>query len=102
MRSMDFARMRPWILGTAGCAVLLYLARPSPTQQTQPAGAQETPKRDVGKTSYDQIAPVLMGQETFDAVMKRDKAAKAEVMARQQALLEARYDLTRKVDAKCK
>jgi cytochrome c peroxidase len=42
-----------------------------------------------GKTSY---APVA-GTEEFGAVMQRMKAAKPDIMKRQMALLEARYDL---------
>jgi len=55
-----------------------------------------------GKTSYDQIAPALLGQETFAAVMAKDKADKPAVMARQKKLLEERYDLTPKTDQKVK
>jgi cytochrome c peroxidase len=50
------------------------------------------------KSSYDQIAPVLQGKETFQAVMAKDKADKPAVMARQQKLLEERYDLTPRPD----
>jgi cytochrome c peroxidase len=86
------------LLTLAGCGVLLYLARPS---HTQPPGGG-IPKRDVGKTSYDQLAPVLLGQETFAERLAKDKADKAAIMARQQELLEARYDLKRRVDDKVK
>jgi cytochrome c peroxidase len=55
-----------------------------------------------GKTSYDQIAPPLLGQKTFAETMTKDKADKPAVMARQQALLEERYDLTPRVDKKVK
>jgi cytochrome c peroxidase len=78
---------------------LLLLARPSWTQPGP--GGTDVPKRDVGKTSYDQLAPVLLGQETFAKMMAADKAAKAEVMARQRKLLEERYNLERRVDEKC-
>ena len=37
-------------------------------------------------------------EEPFADVLKRDKAAKARVMAEHQKLLEARYDLSRRVD----
>ena len=56
--------------------------------------AQETP------SSYDQIAPVLQGKESFEAVMSRDKAGKDAVMARQKKLLEERYDLTPRPNGK--
>ena len=38
-------------------------------------------------------------EEPFAVVLKRDKEAKARVMAEHQKLLEARYDLSRRVDA---
>jgi cytochrome c peroxidase len=50
------------------------------------------------KSSYDQIAPALMGKESFQAVMAKDKADKAGVMARQQALLNERYELASRPD----
>ena len=95
METLRSTRLRPTLLALAVIGLLLYLARPSQTQQQ---GGGEIPKRDVGKTSYDQIAPVLMGQETFEAMLAKDKAGKAAVMTRQQALLEERYDLKRRVD----
>jgi cytochrome c peroxidase len=49
-------------------------------------------------SSYDQISPVLLGQETLQAQMAKDKADKPAVMARQKELLEARYDLTSRPD----
>jgi cytochrome c peroxidase len=52
----------------------------------------------ANKSSYDQIAPVLLGKESFQAVMAKDKADKPAVMARQQTLLEERYDLTARPD----
>jgi cytochrome c peroxidase len=98
MRSWNSRRVRPWFICLAVCCLLLCFVRPSPTQpqlETKPM-----PKRDVGKTSYDQLAPVLLGKETFAARLAKDKAGKAAVMARQKALLEERYDLARKVDDK--
>jgi cytochrome c peroxidase len=97
MRSWNPKLSRPWLLGLIGCGLLLYLAGQS---MTQPQNGKPQTKRDVGKTSYDQLAPVLLGQETFAERMAKDKAGKAEVMARQKALLEERYDLSRKVDDK--
>ena len=44
-------------------------------------------------SSYDQISPVLLGQQTFAGMMAKDKADKAAVMARQMGLLAQRYDL---------
>ncbi len=42
------------------------------------------------------FSPVI--EEPFSVVLSRDKAAKARVMAEHQKLLEARYDLSRRVD----
>jgi len=42
------------------------------------------------------FSPVI--EEPFDVVRTRDKASKARVMAAARRLLEARYDLTRRVD----
>jgi cytochrome c peroxidase len=53
---------------------------------------------DPTPSSYDQIAPVLLGKESFQAVMSKDKADKESVMARQKKLLEERYDLTSRID----
>jgi cytochrome c peroxidase len=58
--------------------------------------ADEPPKPAV-PSSYDQVTPVLLGSKSFETQRAEDKAAKATVAARQHALLEARYDLTRKV-----
>src|ERR1700678_4004158 len=81
-------RWLPWLAVSTGVVFLVAPALP----QSQP--------KDVGKTSYDQIAPVIIGQETFNEVMARDKANKDKIMARQKKLLEERYDLTRKVHDK--
>jgi cytochrome c peroxidase len=94
MRLASVRRPRLWLPALAGCALLLYLALPSPTHQG--GGTKQPKKGDVGKTSYDQIAPVILGKETFADMMAADKAGKAKVMARQKALLEERYDLTPK------
>src|SRR4051794_40713129 len=84
-----------WLVVVAGCGLLLYLASPSLTQTGNG-------KKDVGKTSYDQIAPVILGETTFAEVLTKDKAAKAGIMARQKALLEERYALSKSVDPKVK
>ena len=82
-------------------ALLSYLAVPSATQQPQenrrdakPADVQKGPR----PTSYDQVSKVLLGEESFQAMMAKDKADKDAVMARQRKLLEERYDLQRRVD----
>lgn len=53
---------------------------------------ENLPVPSRGKTSYMPVATT----EPFDAVMKRMKAAKNDVMKRQRDLLEARYDLGNK------
>jgi cytochrome c peroxidase len=91
-------RWLPWL---AVCALLLYLAGPTLTRQDPGGkGKGDEPDRAKGplKTSYDQVSPVLLGQETFQAMMAKDKADKDAVMARQQKLLEERYDLARHVN----
>jgi cytochrome c peroxidase len=76
--------------GLPGVVHLLFLA-----SLTIPTGsqAQEDKPKDTTPSSYDQIAPVLQGKESFQAVMSRDLADKPAVMARQKKLLEERYDL---------
>jgi cytochrome c peroxidase len=53
-------------------------------------------------SSFDQVSPVLLGQETFKSMLEKDQADKDKVMARQKKLLEERYDLSEKVDKKVK
>jgi cytochrome c peroxidase len=55
-----------------------------------------------GTSSYDQISPVLLGKETFEDMRAKDKAGKAAIMARQQQLLEERYELASKPHADVK
>lgn len=62
---------------------------------------KEQPPSD-SKSSYDQVSPVLLGQQTFEAMMAKDKAAKESITARQKKLLEERYDLSVRTDPKVK
>lgn len=57
-------------------------------------------KGDRGASSYDQLSPVLLGQQTFEQMMAKDLADKASVAARQRQLLEKRYDLSVNTDPK--
>jgi cytochrome c peroxidase len=60
--------------------------------------AQNQPKpSDEQKSSF---TPII--EEPFEVVMKRDKAAKARVMAAAKRLLEERYNLSRRVDPNVK
>lgn len=58
------------------------------------------PESGPAKTSYDQIAPALLGKETFQDRRRRDEAGRREVADRQRQLLESRYDLAARPDAK--
>ncbi len=91
-------RWLPWL---AVCAALLYLVSPSLTQPKRAAN-KDTPDKGPPPSSYDQVSPVLLGQETFQAMMTKDKADKETVMVRQKKLLEKRYDLSVRVDEKVK
>jgi cytochrome c peroxidase len=94
MRVEPKCRIEGWPIRLAAMALLLVpsLARAQAPPDDKPKGA--------APSSYDQITPVLLGKETFEAVMVRDKAEKGTVMGRQRALLEERYDLTPRPDAK--
>jgi cytochrome c peroxidase len=61
--------------------------------------SDDTPQEPAAKSSYDQVAPTLLGKETFQDRMAKDKADKPAVEARQKELLETRYDLAAKPDA---
>jgi cytochrome c peroxidase len=97
MPHSPFWRPRPWIVGLAALALLVYWVAPSPTQ---PGGADKSNKPDVGKTSYDQISPALVGLESFAQMMSKDKADKPGVMARHKTLLEERYNMTPRTHSK--
>jgi cytochrome c peroxidase len=99
---------RRWRRGLKWLAIpfaLAFLVAPSLTQA--PMGTGKDPKsgaangyRDRGKSSYDQLPPVLLGAESFATVLARDKAAKPDVMAKHMSFLDERYDLKRRVDEK--
>jgi cytochrome c peroxidase len=94
---MNQLRKTGWLLpGFAAIALLIVVWRGVPAQ---PPPAQPSTN---AKSSYDQIAPVLMGKGTFKEVMAKDKADKAAVMDRQKKLLEERYDLTARPDSDAK
>ena len=78
----------------------VYLASPSLTQSDRRNGNQQDREKVPLKTSYDQVSPVLLGQESFESMLRKDKADKASVMERQKRLLEDRYDLAPRVDAR--
>ncbi|HEY1381244.1 MAG TPA: hypothetical protein VGF55_30875, partial [Gemmataceae bacterium] len=84
-------RTRRRLVGLAVVAGLSVLAVPAMTQSQQRKDREKAPAAQA--TSYDQITPVLIGQQSFDAMKAKDVANKANVMARQKRLLEERYDL---------
>src|SRR5262249_23588918 len=61
----------------------------------EPTGRDQEPP---AKTSFDQVAPALLGQVTFPDMMAKDKADKPSVMARQEELLAAPYHLASRPD----
>lgn len=78
--------------GVALTALLIITA--GTTVLGQRAGdAEDGEFKTRGASSYDQISPVLLGQKSFEEMMREDIAAKEEVMARQMELLEERYRL---------
>jgi cytochrome c peroxidase len=78
-------------------AALAFLVAPSLADHRLAEGRAQGPP---AKSSYDQVAPVLLGKETFQDRMAKDKAEKPEVMVRQKAVLESRYDLASRPDDK--
>ena len=89
---------RPFVSATVAVLGLMLAEPVTPRARAQEA-ADET---DSVKSSYDQIAPVLLGQESFSVRKTKDQAAKPEVTTRQRNLLETRYDLAPKPDAQVK
>ena len=76
-------------LAALGSALVLTLLVKSLAQErTQPASAPKPPAAR-GETSYMEVT-----EDDFQAIFKRESAAKEEVMRGQQELLELRYDLS--------
>src|SRR5215208_4998433 len=89
--SMDISRCIKVLVATAFFAASVSFLFISP-----PASAQDRNE----KKSPSSFSPVI--EEPFSVVLARDKAAKARVMSAHQKLLEARYDLSRRVDSSVK
>jgi cytochrome c peroxidase len=89
-------QIRRWLplLVVSGSVVL---AATFSMSRALPQADQDKPK-DSAPSSYDQIAPVLLGKESFETVLAKDKAGKAQVMRRQNKLLDERYDLRPRPD----
>src|SRR5947209_16687841 len=100
METRRTQRIGTWLPWLAVAALLLYLASPSPTQQRPGGAAPQRPDVEKGPlpSSYDQVSKVLLGLETFQQMMAKDKAEKDQVMARQQQLLRERYNLEPRLD----
>jgi cytochrome c peroxidase len=96
--------VRRWLLCLIAIVPLLVLASRACLPSQSSAAQESAAPREKGpiKSSYDQVSPVLLGKETFQDMMAKDKANKDEVMARQRKLLEERYDLTSHVDESCR
>jgi cytochrome c peroxidase len=88
--AVRFRRWRPW-LGVM--VVIAFLISPS-------RGDDPKDQPSARTSSYDQVSPVLLGEQSFKAMMAKDKADKDAVTARQRKLLEERYDLREHVDPK--
>ena len=102
MQSRFWQTLRIILCCAGACAAMLYLVSPTLTKQRQPDKPKTVvdPPNPPPPSSYDQVTPVLLGQQTFQDMMAKDKAGKDKVMARQRKLLEARYDLTVHTDSK--
>ncbi len=99
-----FWRSTPVWLTVGLAAAPLTFIRPVTANQEQAGEGQagKSPPAAPAPSSYDQISPVLLGQKTFAAQREQDKAGKAAVLARQQALLEERYELAARPDRQLK
>jgi cytochrome c peroxidase len=93
-------RWLPWLVVPAllWCLLGLFPAR-SPEAAGQ-GGKQPDVQKGPLPTSYDQVSKVLLGEESFQAMLAKDKAEKPTIMARQQKLLQERYNLERRVEDK--
>src|SRR5262249_4562732 len=95
MQGIPIRRWLPWL---AVALALLFLVSPSLTQPERKQAKGPDAQKGPVKTSYDQVSKVLLGEESFQDMLTKDKAEKQSVMDRQRKLLEERYDLTAKAD----
>ena len=100
MQGIYRTRIGRRLAGISVFAFLVLMIAPSLARPQTQAQANGGKSKENTPSSYDQIAPALLGRESFQAVMARDKADKEAVMARQKKLLEERYDLTPRPDGK--
>ncbi len=99
MQSHTNRRPRGWLPGLATAAVTGFLVLASLSRSLSDERKKEKPPGPT-PSSYDQIAPVLIGQGTFEEMKAKDEADKPAVEARQKKLLEERYDLAGRADDK--
>ena len=86
-----FATIRPLVVTLLLCLAQSPVEAKDPPKETPKPAAKETAKPPA--SSYDQISPVLIGKQSFADMVAADKADKPGVTARQQKLLDERYDL---------
>ena len=98
MQGIHRRRIGRRLAGISVLAFLVLMIAPSLARPQSQAQADGDKRKENTPSSYDQIAPALLGRESFQAVMAKDKADKESVMARQKKLLEERYDLTPRPD----
>jgi cytochrome c peroxidase len=92
----------PWLSTACALFLLITLAMAPRLAPGWIPDQKEADPPATGPTSYDQISPVLIGQQTFDKMKAKDVADKPTVIARQRKLLEERYDLWVRVSDKVK
>jgi cytochrome c peroxidase len=95
MQSRTFGRIHRWLPWLTAATMIACFTAPA-LIWSQPRTKEKEAKGPV-PSSYDQIGPALVGQDTFDAMRARDKAAKKGTAIRQRRLLEERYDLSERV-----
>ena len=100
MQGIHRTRIGRRLAGISVLAFLVLMIAPSLARPQSQAQADGDKPKENTPSSYDQMAPALLGRESFQAMMARDKADKESVMARQKKLLEERYDLTPRPDGK--
>jgi cytochrome c peroxidase len=102
MQYITRKRVNDWTPWAAASLLLLGIFSPRLRSQEQQQKDSPDQKKGSVSSSYDQVSPVLLGQETFDGMRAKDKAGKEAVMARQQKLLADRYDLSVRVSDQVK
>jgi cytochrome c peroxidase len=111
LANRGWSRWLPWVVmtivlvGWAGASMIQ--SKPPDKDKTAAPAKEEKPDKAAEAlaeqdksadaatmSSYDQIAPALLGQISFADQKTKDMAEKAAIDARQKKLLNERYDLT--------